>query len=122
MPAAQTKESSHSLTQVEQARLQMLAPGFDIQFAQVDNKTYRINALDGNGGREVILPAAMAHRRLLAEICARAAPWVHFHLGVSCRDSLLRDQSVARLARVVELYARDRDASRPPATGSCANV
>ena len=120
MPAAQTQKDSHFLTPAEQARLQMLAPGFDLQFAQVDNETYRINALDGNGGREVILPDTVAHRRLLAEICARAAKWVHFPVGVSCRDSLLRDQSDARLARVAELYARDRDASRSLTAAGCS--
>lgn len=122
MPAAPTEKSSHFLTQTEQARLQMLAPKFNIDFCQVDDETYRLNALDESGGHEVILPARVAHLRLLAEICARAAPWVHFHLGVSCRDSLLRDQSDARLARMAELYARDRDASQARATGDCANV
>ena len=112
MPAVQTQNDSRFLTPSERERLQMLAPKFDVLFDQVDDETYRLIAVGENGGREVILPAAMAYRRLLAEICARAAPWVHFHLGVSCSDSLLRDQSVARLARVVELYARDRDASR----------
>ena len=112
MPTGNPKKTFTPLTPDDAARLEKIAPMFDIQFRQVDGETYRLNALDGNGGSEVLLASATAHRRLLAEICARAAPWVHFHLGVSCRDSLLRDQSVARLARVVELYARDRDASR----------
>ena len=112
MPATHTKNSSDFLTLAEQARLQKLAPKFDIYFDQVDDETYRLIALGENGGREVILPAEIAHRRLLAEICARAAPWVHFQVGVSCRDSLLRDQSEARLARVAQLYARARDSNR----------
>jgi len=122
MPAAQTQIDSHSLTPAEQARLQILAPKFDIDFHQIDERTYAIKALAENGSREFILPAMVAHRRLLAEVCARAAPWVHFHLGASCRDTLLRAQSEAQLARVAELYARDRDSSRPQATGDCANV
>lgn len=120
MPATQTKKPSHFLTQDDQAHLQALAPKFDIHFDQVDGETYRLNALDGSGGCEVILPATVAHLRLLAEICARAAPWVHFQVGVSCGDSLLRDQSAARLARVAELYARDRDASRTLTAGGCS--
>ncbi len=112
MPARNPRKISTPLTPDDAARLEKIAPMFDIQFHQAGDGTYRLNALDGNGGSEVLLASATAHRRLLAEICSRASKWVHFHLGVSCRDSLLRDQSEAQLARVAELYARDRDASR----------
>ena len=122
MPARNPRKISTPLTPDDAARLEKIAPMFDIQFRQVDGETYRLNALDGNGGSEVLLASATAHRRLLAEICARAAPWVHFQLGMSCRDSLLRDQSEARLSRVAELYGRDRDAERLRATGDGENV
>lgn len=120
MPTRNSKKTSTPLARDDAARLEKIAPMFDIQFHQVDGETYRLGTLDVNDGHEVILPALVAHRRLLAEICARAAPWVHFRLGVSCRDSLLRDQSEARLARVAELYARDRDASRRLTAAGCS--
>lgn len=120
MPAAHTKKLSHFLTQAEEARLHLLASKFGIQFDQVDDKTYLLKALDCNGGSEVWLPVEMAHRRLLAEICTRAAKWVPFRVGMSCRDSLLRDQSESQLARVAELYARDRDARRPLTADGCS--
>jgi len=67
-------------------------------------------------GSEVSLPAAIAYWRLVAEISSRAAKWGHFHLGMSCRDSLL-GQSDARLERIAALYVLDRDTSGPNANG-----
>ena len=122
MPARNPKKTFTSLTPNDAAHLERIAPMFDIQFHEAGDGTYLLNALDGSGGHEVILPAKVAHLRLLAEICARAAKWVHFQVGVSCYDSLLRDQSEARLSRVAELYGRDRDAERLRATGDGANV
>ena len=84
---------------------------FDIDFRQLDESTYALRASGDEHGSDVMLPAATAHRRLLAEISERAVRWVHFHLGQSCRNSLL-GQCDARLSRVAVLYAINRDASR----------
>lgn len=114
-PTVSPRNSTFFLSSSDKVRLQELAPFFDIEFLQVDEETFSFCTFEGVGGCELSLPAAVAHRRLLAEICARAVKWVHFHLGASCRDSLL-GQSEARLTRVTELYARDRDASLPHGT------
>ncbi|UUZ77416.1 hypothetical protein LP414_09425 [Polaromonas sp. P1(28)-13] len=112
MPAEYPKKPFFHLTSADEALLQKFAPLFDIEFRQVDEGTYCLHALDIEEGCEVILPAAVAHRRLFAEVSERAVRWVHFHLGTSCRDSLL-GQSETGLKRVSELYARDHDTARP---------
>lgn len=89
MPAIYPKKASLSLTSDDETRLQEFAPLFNIEFRQIDEKTYVLSTNDGVRSCNVSLPAAKAHRRLFMEICSRAAKWVHFHLGVACRDSLL---------------------------------
>ena len=116
MPAIYPKKASFSLTSDDETRLQIIAPLFNIEFRQIDEKTYVLSTNDGVHSCNVSLPAAKAHRRLFMEISARAAKWVHFHLGVSCRDSLL-GQSDARLERIAALYALDHDTSRPNVNG-----
>lgn len=110
MPPAFSKNLPFFLSIDDKARLQKLAPLFHIDFSMLDDETYLLHHAHGGPGEEVRLPTAMAHRRLLAEVCAKAAKWVHFHLAESCRDSLL-GRSDANLRRVAELYVRDREAS-----------
>lgn len=107
MPAIYPKKASLSLTSDDETRLQKIAPLFNIEFRQIDEETYVLSTNDGEHSREFSLPVAKAHRRLFMEISSRAARWVHFHLGASCRDSLL-GQSDARLERIAALYALDR--------------
>ena len=116
MHALHPIRASISLSPVDEARLQKLAPLFEIDFHQVNEEAYALSAHGGADGSVVSLPAAIAYRRLLVEICSRSVKWVHFHLGVSCRDSLL-GQSDARLERIAALYVLDRDTSGPNANG-----
>ena len=116
MQALHTQRTSFSLSIADAARLEKFAPLFDIDFRQIDESTFALKASGGEQGCDVLIPAAIAHRRLLAEISERAVRWVHFHLGQSCRSSLL-GQGDARLSRVAELYALNRDALRQKGIG-----
>jgi hypothetical protein len=109
------KKNPFTLTSADEVQLQKLAPLFGIDFRRVDEQTYSLHINDGEGGRAAptMLPAAVAHRRLLTEICGKASKWIYFYLGESCRDTLM-GQSDARLKRVAELYSLDRSEARSP--------
>ena len=111
MPTASPKKQFFTLTADDEVRLRTLAPLFDIDFFQMDEQTCVLRTSSGEPILAVELPEALAYRRLLAEICSKAAKWLHFHLEMSCRDSLL-GRSDASLSRVAELFARDRELSR----------
>jgi len=111
MPAENSKKPFFHLTCADEASLRKFAPLFNIQFRQVDESTYGLFELDREHGPEVMLPAALAHRRLFAEISSRAVHWVHFHRGASCRDSLLGQGEIG-LKRAAQLYARNRETAR----------
>lgn len=98
-----------SLNFEDKARLHEIAHLFGIEFLQIGDDEYLLRNVDGRHFDEVLLPRLVAHKRLLTEICSRCAPWVYFHFGESCQDSLL-NHSDARLWRIAELYARDRQA------------
>ena len=72
---------------------------------------YRLHSCNEHAPLDVALSAEIVHTRLLAEICSCAVHWIHFHLGKSCKDSLL-ELSDARIARIAELYSLRRDAIR----------
>lgn len=111
MPATFTNKPIFHLTSADEASLRNFAPLFDLQFRKVDETTYGFRAFDREQGPEIMLPAALAHRRLFAEISSRAIHWVHFHMGASCRDSLL-GQGETGLKQAAHLYARNREAAR----------
>lgn len=110
MTTASRNNKSFTLTAEDKSRLQKIAPWFDIDFRKLDGKNYVMRAAAGGTPQTVELPAATAHRRLLAEICGKSSKWVHFHFAVSCRDSLL-GRSDSDLERLALLYARDRNAA-----------
>jgi hypothetical protein len=121
MPIQIPKNKSLSvLTEDDNVRLRKLAPLFDMQFC-ANGKNFFLSIGNGTERIDVGLPLAVAHLRLLAEICAKAAPWVHFHLAQSCRDSLLH-LSDARIERVAQLYARERDAKQMLAEDTCVDM
>ena len=109
-PALSTDQCRFSLTSVDNARLRKFAPIFGFEFRQIDDKTYSLRSIDGGSACDVLLSTESAHVRLLNEIGSRAAKWVYFRVGTSCRDSLL-GLSDARLTRVAELYVADREAN-----------
>ena len=111
MPATFTKKSIFHLTSADEASLRNFAPLFDLQFRKVNETTYGLRALDREQGPEIMLPAALAHRRLFAEISSRAVNWVHFNMDASCRDSLLGHCETG-LKRAALLYGRNRGAER----------
>lgn len=110
MPTPLPKNRLFPLTAEDKIRLQNLAPLFDIHFRRLDEQTYVLRTTAGARALEVELPASLAYRRLLSELCEKTVPWIHFHLEESCRDSLL-GRSDGNLARVAVLYARDRKAA-----------
>jgi len=91
----------------ECARLQNIALLFSIEFRQVDESTYFISTSDGVSASQLFLKSETARRKLLAEICSKVAPWVHFHTGASCKSSLL-GQTDPRLIRLALIYALER--------------
>ena len=111
MPTPLSKNRLFPLTSEDKTRLQNLAPLFDIHFRKLDEQTCVLRTTAGARALEVELPASLAYRRLLSELCEKTVPWIHFHFEESCRDSLL-GRSDANLARVAVLYARDRKAAR----------
>jgi hypothetical protein len=111
MPAVIPNKPFFHLTSADEESLRKFAPLFDIQFRQVNESTYGLREIDREHGPEAMLPAALAHRRLFAEISSRAVLWVHFHPDVSCRDSLL-GQDETGLKRAAHFYARNREAAR----------
>lgn len=111
MPTLFSKKQTFPLTADDKSRLQKLAPLFDIHFCKIDENTCILTTMAGAGALEVELPASLAYRRLLSEICEQTVHWIHFHFDESCRDSLL-GRNDANLALVAELYARDRNDAR----------
>ena len=113
MPTPLPNNRLFPLTAEDKTRLQNLAPLFDIHFRKLDAQTcvLQTTSAAGAGASEVELPASLAYRRLLSELCEKTVPWIHFHFEESCRDSLL-GRSDANLARVAVLYARDMKAAR----------
>lgn len=112
LPAVFPKRTALSLTSADRARLENIAPIFGVCFQQTDERTYNLRTLDEGRHFEISLSAEMAHLRLLNEIGSRAAKWVYFRIGVSCRDTLL-GLSDSRLQRVAELYCLDRQLLKP---------
>ena len=100
-------KKSFSLSLDDRARLEQFPPLFGIDFVRTPDGSYRIESRVEEDGLVVTLSTEVAHRRLLAKICARASRWIHFHFGESCRDSLL-DLSDAKVRRVAQLYALSR--------------
>jgi hypothetical protein len=91
------------LTGHDKQRLENLAPHFNIGFEVRSNVSWSLYPDACNRTVEIVLDAGIAHRRLLTELCSRAARWLHFALGSSCRDTLL-GLSDCRLQRIAQLY------------------
>ena len=98
------------LSDEDKLRLEKLAPLFDIQVRHIGGCRYRLDSVNDLAPLDEILPAEVMHTRLLVEICSRAVHWIYFHVGKSCKHSLL-ELSDARIHRVAELYAIERDAN-----------
>jgi hypothetical protein len=97
-----------TLTADDKARLEKVAPLFDVGFLKTSDGNYLMRTRSDAVTIEECLPACSAHFRLLAEICERVVPWVYFHFARSCRDSLL-NLTDERMRRIAELYSIARD-------------
>jgi hypothetical protein len=106
------KRQKMVLTANDKERLERLAVLFDIQFSRQSFGTYKITVLKRTGDYSVELSQEIAHFRLLSEICSCCVNWVYFHVGESCKDSLL-NLTDAKLERIAELFALARDSGKP---------
>ncbi len=97
-----------NLSAEDRVRLEVIASWFAIEFWQQKDGGYVLRSSISGSDLEVVLPQETAHKRLLAEVCSRAADWIYFHCDESCRDSLLNN-SDARLVRVARLFLRKRN-------------
>lgn len=101
------KQSIH-LSDDDKSRLRNLAEKVNIDFIADDDSKYIIRYSGSTNDVAVLHSSDTAHMRLLAEVGSRMAPWVYFNFRVSSRDSLL-GLTDARLNRIAELYALERD-------------
>lgn len=102
MPARMPRTLSDS----DKARLEKLAPLFDIQFKKIDGTSYSLKV---DGGKEHTLSARFAHFRLLSELCSKTVGWIYFHKDETCDVSFLSETD-ERFKRLSSLY-RKRKAS-----------
>jgi hypothetical protein len=96
------------LSDADKLRLERFAPLFDIEIKRLDEDIYGLKSVSSFAPLDTTLYADVVHTRLLVEICSRAVNWIFFHFGKSCKESLL-ELSDARIQRVAELYALERD-------------
>ena len=84
-------------------RILEVAPLFDIQVSPLDAYHDRIVVLDEGKSRTDIVHHSRIHLRVLAELCEKLLPWVYFHEGEHCAQSLLKQLDL-RLPRLIQLY------------------
>lgn len=94
MPTKSPKKQFFTLTADDEVRLKTLAPLFDVDFFQMDEPTCVLRTSSGELILAVELPEALAYRRLLAEICSKAAKWLHFHLEMMLPTSDDRQERI----------------------------
>lgn len=92
-----------TLSATDKARLEKVAPLFDIQF-EAGPEVSRL-VLDSEEVIEV--PSEFGHFRLLAELCSRTVRWIYFNASQSCIDSFL-GHTDERLRRFSVLYQRKK--------------
>jgi hypothetical protein len=99
------------LTNADKVRLELVAPWFNLSLSVLSMEKAEILLGITDRTQAIVLGMDVAHKRLLTEVCSRAGPWVYFHLGKSCRDSLF-DLPNARLRRIGDLYRSRLEQSR----------
>lgn len=92
-----------TLSDADRLRLEIVAPWFNIGYRAISEDRAEILPDPDEPAQAVVVSVGIAHKRLMAEVCSRAGPWVYFHFGMSCRDSLM-GLTDARLRRVGDLY------------------
>lgn len=105
---------AQQLTHTDKARLEMVAPLFDIEFLPQEDGTVmlRLRSPVDDSLTEHHVSAERAHVRLLAELCSRTVRWVYYHPGESVLCSFL-GQTDAKITRIGELYARWKSEGAP---------
>ena len=92
-----------TLSALDKARLEKVAPLFDIHFEQQDD--HCVLVIDD---QEIIeVPSEYGHIRLLTELCSRTVNWIYFNAGQSCIESFL-GHTDERLKRLSVLYHRKK--------------
>lgn len=106
----------------EKARLEKIAPLFDISFSKKENgleSSYVLVVKEGRETRSAALRGESAHVRLLAELCEKTLHWVYFSEKEHCAITLLA-LSDAKLHRIGQLYLlRERLQKDAPVTKRC---
>lgn len=92
-----------TLSNADRLRLEIVASWFNIEYRAISADRAEISFDPADPTQAVVVSMAIAHKRLMAEVCSRAGPWVYFHFGMSCRDSLM-SLTDARLRRIGDLY------------------
>ena len=92
-----------TLSNADRLRLELIAPWFNIGYRAISEDCAEILPDPTDPTQAIVVSMAIAHKRLMAEVCSRAGPWVYFHFGMSCRDSLM-GLTDARLRRIGDLY------------------
>lgn len=105
--ASRTKGGTFTLADADKERLERLAPLFDVEFRRSEDGHVHLTVADAGPPRCVVLPAAIAHTRLLTELCAKCVNWVYFRDQEHCGKTLLSLPD-AKLRRIAELYALRR--------------
>ena len=98
------KNTSFMLSEEDKRRLEYFAPLFGFEFRRIDDSRYFLRSITADSSVEGLLPATVAHRRLLSEIASKTSRWVYFNTFTSTRDSLL-GMPDSKIERIADLYA-----------------
>ena len=102
-PCSFSPARGFKLTQEDKRRLESVAPWFNLSLQVIGNDSAEIVLDTTSQSPVLVVNMDNAHKRLMAEVCSRAGPWVYFHVGMSCRDSL-GELTDLRLRRIGDLY------------------
>jgi hypothetical protein len=108
VPTTFTTTSIGCIDGKDRSRLERFAPLFGINVKRRFGDSYLLRDVDSVPVKDIVVCNEHAHMRLLLEICSKAAPWVYFHFGESCKTAFL-GLTDARIRRISQLYQRSRD-------------
>lgn len=105
------------MSDADKARLESIAPLFDIEFRVLDSFRCEIVVRDGPATRVVEVAIQRAYTRLLTEICSKTINWVYFRGAEHCGKTLLGLPDT-KIKRIAQLY-RLREKPQPPKNSNC---
>lgn len=100
------------IADADKLRLEKYAPLFGVTFTANPDGTHTLAVHDAGGPRTATVTSALAHFRLLAEVCEKIVPWVYFSAKEHCAKTLfsLSDNKVMRLS---QLYRQAQHRTTP---------